>query len=528
MKKILIVIVVILIKFYSPNYGQQKFDYSDSLSIVWGAENFSGQEDLNADCKIISDGEKLKIQVKVSDDIISLNSDPINSDHIELWFALPKISEINGYKSNYLETLTTSFIAADGSILCLYKNSSDLDSLKIELDNPRIHLFGQSEDTTYYLKDDEEGFLYGVNLFLGDLRTSNLKKENIFFGLVHFGILPQSGKVIQYDAETYNIFEKMTNIKLDDLIKYIKTESKISGTDYEINVEVLPEALGFVSKYGIKELRFMVDVVDVDLSSKQESLISTSKNRNWGDPKSFTNIKLAKPISVKLDDNIQYIGDTNAKSEIAFKFLDLAPNTFVKSKMGWKPVTVSQLTYWGPNRPNYYSLPYISKYRFNLKEQNYNSEFIHNNLFEYFDFPNEKYVFINKKILLKNEELVAKIFLPNDSLALLTTEYSTTSWGDQIHSILNLTKSNSQEPLLSYLSGYPPSIDLGDTLFIKEKWDYSKIDWNQYEGGPNVHWKNIIKLLPNYLGMEVDLGLGVKYLITWNEKGEEITFTKVE
>lgn len=522
--------ISILILLCSPNYGQQNFDYNDSLNIVWGLKNYSGHDDLNANCKIISDGEKLQIQVKVSDDIINFNSDPINSDHIELWFALPEILERYGYKSNYIETLTTSFIAND-SILCLYDNNSNLDSLKNELKNPHINFVAQGEDTIYYVKDDEQWLQNDVDEFLEDLRSSNLREENIFFGLVHFGILPKSENVILYDTETYNIFQKMTHIELDDLTKYIKIKSKISETDYQINVEVLPEALGFVSKYGIKELRFMIDVVDVDLTSKQESLISTSQNRIWGNPKSFNNIKLAKPICVKLDENIKYIGDPAAKSKIAFQFFNLVPNTYVKSKNGWKPVTLSKLFYEAVNRPYYYFLPYISKYQFNLEQINYNSEFINNNLFEYFDFPDDQYTFINKKIILKSEDLISKIFLPNDSLALLTTGFSTTTWGDQITSYLYFKKINKQKTLLYYISDIsmnPPSVFLGNNQFINKKWDYSKLKWNPYEGDPKIHWENVIKLSPNNLGIEIDLGLGVKYLINWNEKGEEITFSKIQ
>jgi hypothetical protein len=461
------------------------------------------------------------MNIKVEDDKLMFNDDPLHSDHVELWFSLPYIKEIDEVPEGHDAIISTSFIRSKNYIW-LYKSSSNIDSMKKELENPHIYYLGQGGEWTCRYKDEDKWFQGDVDDFLLDLTTSELHEENIFFGVTHFGILPQSGKVVQYDTETYDYIENDANVELDDLAKYIQVNSVIRDNSYELNLEIRPEALGFVSKFGVKELRFLVDAVDMDSGKRQQSLLSTSSTRKWGEPASFNEITLKKPIKVKIHDDIEIIGDPHADSNLEYQILSTIPNTFVKTKNDWAPVGLFEFYFAESSYMDGYSLDNINKYMFRSDKIVYHSEVINNHFFYYFNIEDKSYLSVDNKIFIPTEKLVSKIFLPGGNIALLITEYDIHfRWQTLTSELFFLTK-DSRTKLLRYFAG---DLYIGEES-VKTEWDHSKLV--VHEGPENVEWGNILEILPDNLGVKIDLGSGVIYTITWDENGENIDFLKVE
>ncbi|MFC2136407.1 hypothetical protein ACFLTH_17470, partial [Bacteroidota bacterium] len=346
-------------------HAQSTNDFmSDTLFAVWGKSNYSGKNDCNAMTRIKSDGRNIHIIVRVGDDKLVLNEDPIHSDHVELWFALP------GILDQYVdyETLESNKFIISDSFLYLINGKPDLPKFKSFINDPLINARDAGIDSFYYSQMDEnqgigsDWLKESIDSYLSDARSSKLQVNNFPFGVVHFGLLPKVNKAVQYDTELYLPLEKFAGIKLDDLAGYIELSSRIDNKGYSFRIKIKADALGFTSKHGIGGLKFLLDVVDVDDKGKQETLLSTSRKRMWGNPNTFNEINFGEHINFDINSSIKSLGRKKSYSDPYNNVINNISNYFVKTISGWTPVEIEKIRFYEYNQPEVYLMESISKF----------------------------------------------------------------------------------------------------------------------------------------------------------------------
>jgi hypothetical protein len=117
-------------------------------------------------------------------------------------------------------------------------------------------------------------------------------------GMVHYGFDLQTGKVSLFDQEFY------LKLPISDSVKNKASFKKeVVKGGYNVTITFRPEALVFFRSNIVNQLNFMVDVFDVDQTSKDLSVLSTAPHRRWGAPETFNRINLKNPIKVTEDLN---------------------------------------------------------------------------------------------------------------------------------------------------------------------------------------------------------------------------------
>lgn len=234
--------------------------WSGELVPTWGKKNWEGQDDLHAQTTIESKGDRITINIRVKDDQIKFKNDPIHSDHIEVWLALPS----NKYT-----------------------------------DNPRNFYQSKELGLTYWVKPQYKGNILKQALAENTnggpntpYNVTNKKTLNWWFGLRHFGYLPGDNKIISYD-DRRSPFQD--NQEFNESIK--ANTNLINENEYEITLDIPLESFGFIPREGLKEFRALVNVIDVD-KVKQETLLSSSAKGKWGKVKTFNTITAKQPLTL--------------------------------------------------------------------------------------------------------------------------------------------------------------------------------------------------------------------------------------
>ena len=524
MKYFRIISFVFCLILLSDSNAQSKSDfYTDSLYVVWGKSNYSGKKDCSADVKISSDGNNIHITVNVTDDLLVFNDDQIHSDHVEIWFSLPDV--LNKY--DLFETLESNKFIISESAIYLIKGIPDLQKFKSFLKDPLINARDAGIDSIYYSQLDEwddygDWLKNKVKSFLPE-PGSNLQVNNFPFGVVHFGLLPEKASAVQYDRELYSPIEKFTDSKLDELSKYINVSSIITKQGYTLDIILKPEALGFISTAVISRLKFLVDVVDVDTKNRQETLLSTSKNRKWSEPFTFNELKLGKHINVDIFNELSLLDTTESKNASFDKVKGRMSKYFMKTLDGWTPADVEYIQFYQYNQPEVYLMESITKYEVRKGVFKYRHEYIKNNLLEYFEFSDGKYVLLNKELLLDENNIIKPVILPNGKLSFLYSEYEITGrYITQIKSDLFLINENSKQKIACYFEQSPPIVEIEYlNISIREGWDYNRLDRYKYSS-KNVPWINVIEYNENDQHLELKLGNNHDYTISWDEEGQLI------
>ncbi len=331
------------------------------------------------------------------------------------------------------------------------------------------------------------------------------------------------------------------HFKLNDFASYISIKKNISNSGYSYNIIFPPQALGFVNKYGVKNLRFQVDVFDVDKTDKKLTILSTSKNRIWGNPHSFNKVSLRKNINVMLNKNIPLLGSEekeDSKWNYPWKhIITFLPENYVLSNNGWIPIQAFKC--FSNFEENDYSSYYgvtnecflkdivkvdLFKYTIDYKLTKEGS-----NKLEYTNCDNpsfeHQYLLVNEKLLLNPDNIIESFLLPSGKLAFLYSENEYFGkYGDRIHSQLFLITDSLKEIIADY-----------DGDMFRFKIPFSNIDiMKSWGDGINkidfvipgeIRWINIIRHKKNDLFMLFDLGNGLKYKFEWDQNGK---ITKAE
>lgn len=512
--------------------------HEDSLHTVWGEKNWMGIEDCSASADLISFNNEIIIEVKVKDDFLYFSDDPLHSDHIELWFAIPEIYDDKYFSFDNSPIYPNEFIVGN-KYLYLYKGRPDLDSLKIEIGSPLIETFNYGKKFLYYneIKEkkkkknpdylsSEDYVIDDIDEYLKDARNSNLKKEYIFFGITHLGILPSTSDKIVYDKENYAIIEKMTGSELGNLTKYVRTLININNNSYNIKIFIKAPALGFVKRNGLDNLAFLIDIIDTDRDRVQETLLSSSKNRIWGNPKTFNKLKIKKNINVKLNENIQALGKSDKKSKIDQNIRYTFPLIFWFTTKGWRPIYFAWDKFRYYDQPSVMYLRNIIKCRIEQCEISYEKQLLGNNILENYNSCDDQYLIVNNKLIKSTKEFVFTFLLPDNSIGIIMSDFNIGGgYNYQIQSVLKLITEKSSAIIAEY---YQPDFKVADSIYLKHtEVDYNIIDRAIYtKESENIDWKQLVSW--NKPGESVILNLGKEsiFKIFWDEHGQNIKLKK--
>ncbi len=244
--------------------------YSAALYPVWGADNITGAQDIAASASLYCTGDSIIVEVRVIDDVLIENDDPLHCDHVEIWFALPDIQN-----SDYLAYGTGLFRHRDNP-------DSSLDPVQFA----REHEFPQSE---------EELRRYGIYEY-EIIDPARFYRQTVFFGMVHYGLFPGGRDPLRYDNEFY-----ARSGMPADAATSIRHQLRRSANGYHLRAAFPPAALAFLQLPEMQDIRVMIDVIDVDhAGGRQESLLSSAPKHEWGQPRSFERVSLARPLAANM------------------------------------------------------------------------------------------------------------------------------------------------------------------------------------------------------------------------------------
>lgn len=237
------------------------------LEIPWGGARRSGDADLSASCRLRSDGRALHLEVRVNDDVLVLNDDPIHSDHVEIWL------DVLGQDTRLFQSGAISEH--------LLRFSPEARPRAASQEDARRRMLAEFEA----LRHARDGPADAA----GSPPGAALEPVREFFGLVHYGLLPKRERAVLYDLERYR---RPPPAELGDLVE-VSSERADGG--YVLRARIPIEALGFVHAPRTARLAFRVDVVDVD-GERQESVASTSAAWGWAETQGFRRLELAVPL----------------------------------------------------------------------------------------------------------------------------------------------------------------------------------------------------------------------------------------
>lgn len=305
---------------------------AEQFYAVWGMENFRDESDLSVEASLSSDSEVINLVIHVKDDTLSITNDVLHSDHVEVWVSASPAP------MKYIVVTDTS----NGSKrLFHFNNTANVDSFLAELENPFFNYDSPSElkednfsgriDTTEraQLFWQEYGFQYSID----QLKAGVTAEDHVFDGMVHWGFFPDERTAFLYDQERYAIIEAHTNTKIG-MTDYAPSYAvEVAQNGYTIRARFTPESLGFVSSTGIGSVEFMIDVVDVDNGERQETILSSSKDREWGSREQFSTYKLESPIDVELVAGLDWLGSRRFSKE--GHYIREIPRRFMLTSNGW-------------------------------------------------------------------------------------------------------------------------------------------------------------------------------------------------
>ncbi|MBX7241456.1 MAG: hypothetical protein K1X92_06880 [Bacteroidia bacterium] len=267
-------------------YAQKPDFYEDSLFVVSGKENLRNKWDAHASVKLFSDGDYLTLTVDVKDDIIENKPDNLETDHIEVWFALPSSAFPRDFEYNFHPKYIYSATPSNPyektqkprffSVYSEYASSLGLQSFLSRYDYPSAK--------------DVKGKSMGVPY------PENLKECRLDYGIVQFGLYPDKRNPVQLNKDNYRILESMWGNRVGDFTEGVKYVVDKTQYGYIISAQFSVKALGFVQLPKMEELRVMVDIIDKDGQGKASTILSTSQYRAKGSPVTFNTVRLKRPL----------------------------------------------------------------------------------------------------------------------------------------------------------------------------------------------------------------------------------------
>lgn len=261
------------------------------------AKEIAAPKDLSASVKVEADQDSIYFTVSVTDDRLFIGKDPLQTDRVEIWFAM---NEVN--YSDYI-------LAGSGKNARMFRNSNEA---------------GDNANLTNFLKNGDYP-LDGKVQYDGKMLKStvpdrkDLREDRVFFGMSHFSFVPNSPQGKHLDREKYNALEGQLGGLPDDLSMATRCKTTTSVTGYEMRISMHNSCLAFAQQLT-KNFKFCVDVFDRDGEGKTEKMLSSTPNRFYARPFYFNKATLKNSLNIKIDEvNEELIEKTKINLHLYFR-----------------------------------------------------------------------------------------------------------------------------------------------------------------------------------------------------------------
>lgn len=283
-------VLLLCFLFVNPLYAQKADFATDSLYLSSGEAYHHGKQDLNGKVKLNSAGDKVVIEIEVADDKTVVKDDPLHTDHVEIWYALPQRKE---EKQRIPEALNQP---------PLYYYTYDTT----DKDNKHYRFFSISDKVSYPYEKDQ--------------------KARVYFGEVHYGIYPDNRKAVMFGKENYTLLENVLGEKVGHIHQGVQYKTETTKTGMKYTVTITPLGLGFVRVPEMTEALFRIDLVDAD--GEGETVLSTAPGT--GDsPSDFNEVSFSRALKTYVTTVPRFVYDT----------LQFSPAVMFTEKGYWSGVT---------------------------------------------------------------------------------------------------------------------------------------------------------------------------------------------
>ena len=243
------------------------------------AKEIPAPKDLSASVKVEADRDSIYFIVSVTDDKLFVGKDPLQTDRVEIWFAMNEV--------NYSDFI----VAGSGKNARMFRNSGEAG------DNANLTNFLKNGD--YPL--DGKVLYDGKTLKSTSPERKNLREDRVFFGMSHFAFMPNSPAGKHLDQEKYSALEGQLGGVPDDLSSASRCKTTVVANGYELRISMHNRCLAFAEQLT-KNFKFCVDVFDRDEEGKTEKMLSSTPNRFYARPFYFNKASLKNPLNIKIAD----------------------------------------------------------------------------------------------------------------------------------------------------------------------------------------------------------------------------------
>lgn len=240
-------------------------------------------KDLSASIRGQVSPDSIIYELEVSDQKLVLGKDAATSDHVEIWFGFDECD-------------FSDFIVADTKgrrASRMFRNSAESG------DNADLERFLKLGDYPASGKIQDPASLEWLNAEVPE--GTSLRKESVFYGIASYACFPDNRAPVQLNRDKYKYMEDQL-FPFDDLSKCLKSQARKTSTGYSIRIALHNSCLLFGVPASMKELRFAVQVHDVDKEGGQVSqFISSAKNNYYARPFYFNKVSLPFALNIHLE-----------------------------------------------------------------------------------------------------------------------------------------------------------------------------------------------------------------------------------
>lgn len=515
---------------------------SFSLSLAAGKNNYHGTKDCKAEAKVSFDSLNMYVNVNVEDDNLVLNDDPIYSDHIEIWIAVPDAADQN-----------IAYISAPDSSLWLVNGKANLNDFISEIKDPMV--FSNSFDGEIHLSQLDSVYSYTKDDFtniVAGLRNGISKKTYVLLGQTHLGILPEKSRVYVYDEELLSPIEKGMNCSKANIAGSFICKTSVSAKGYTASIKIPAKSMLFLSQKTLSNLKLLIDVLDADIQDPGISVLSISKNRKWGQVNTYVSINLDK----------QFRDPELTRQFPFFKMDDIVRPIYFNSDSGWIGIKRnSRMIENVAGGFTYFELPNLEHIEFSRERTAHRVDTLNGKFINIYTIPNDETAIGQKDIVLLSSgqtfcvnQYINSFTLPDGEFCILSGDYEFATGacmpigmcGCNIDAYLVLYKN----PQTEFNEFNMPEIEAKDTSIIAE---WSGCDYNVsfndsiilddnnigvpfdnvihgdgiVDYGNPFDWSSIISLSPSKESLIMDLGKGIKVQADWSDSSTGIIYKRL-
>ncbi|MEM9983551.1 MAG: hypothetical protein AAF804_00515 [Bacteroidota bacterium] len=245
----------------------------------------SPNADLSADLKWFCDGDYLFLYLHIRDEDLHLDAKSDFSDHVELWLALPDES----FPSDFAYDFHPNYVVGQNP---LSRSQDDYE--------PRFFSIYSEYANELELRPFQEDYDYEREAGQEMPPSQNLRLDQVHFGLMRYALFADERPAELLNRTELFPVEDALKASLGDVeqgIQYQVTHHEQG--EYEINVRISPQALGFIQLPEMRELAVMVDVHDTDYRGRRaEAKLSSSpyRSEHGASPSDFNQIRFQVPF----------------------------------------------------------------------------------------------------------------------------------------------------------------------------------------------------------------------------------------